>query len=50
MSQKTNVYPRIHIENEDKDLYCGTAFIMNNSPSSKYRITYHYIKVAVGIQ
>jgi len=49
MSQKINVYSRIHKRHEDKDLYYDTAFIRNNSPGCKYRITYNYINVAIGL-
>jgi hypothetical protein len=50
MSQKINVYPQMNIRYEDKYLYYDTAFITNNSTGCKYRMTYHYINVAVGLQ
>jgi len=35
MLQKINIYPRIHIRHEDKDLYYDTAFIMNSATGCK---------------
>jgi len=50
MSQKINVHPQINIRHEDKYLYYDTAFITNNTPGCKYRVTYHYVNVAEGLQ
>lgn len=40
----------MNVRHEDKYLYYDTAFTMNNATGSKYRVTYHYINVAVGLQ
>jgi hypothetical protein len=40
----------MNIRYEDKYLYYDTAFTMNNATGCKYRVTYHYINVAVGLQ